>query len=160
MTPDGYLIEDQNEANLPYFTDTLFQAAIDASKQQCWAHESITGEIGRYETQTNRLARGSCVVGIFDDTDDNVQEAISRILDVPNQFLFDGIDLINSYPGYVSYGQAICQILVKTPLNQRLFERLIECGYQNDLWPQPFICNTSTISPTQFHVHNTRSPPS
>jgi hypothetical protein len=143
------------------YIGTLFGSALDASTEQCWPHESVSGEKGRFISQTRELKRSALIIGVCTSIETQVREAISDILCVANQSLLDGVNLLKNDEGYISYGKAICETLEKLPLTPILFERFVESGYQVDLWPQPYICNVHSlmVRPTQFHRVRTRASP-
>ncbi len=133
--PDGSAIRDS--IGIQRFTETLFDAALDAAEDTIWPKESLVDSLtSRYLTQRRHIDRAAMLLGIAPSVDNKLQEKAAEALDVPCLLLRDNAQLYKAQNDSKSRGTAICCILESMPESAIIFERLARAGAIANLWPQ------------------------
>ena len=159
VSPDGSLLVE--EADSHRFSDTLFDAPLDAAVGDVWCQESTENSLKpRLTTQNRHLERIARLFGVGAAGEVRQREEVSQILMIPGQLLHDcTVSLQDVFSPRIK-GTIICRILDKIPFFVNIFERLVEIGAGAGLWPAPLFCNPrGLLQPTQFHPVRTRGAP-
>jgi hypothetical protein len=136
VAPDGKPIHGEGDRQRTDFTQTVFEAALDAKQGQAWARESDSyhdpperwwGTQGRHLRLTARL------VGLAGDLCDRVRSSIAAVLAVNHLQLREGSRGV----GYRAIGKAICDVLERMRGTARRALQLLVCGKLTDLWGEP-----------------------
>jgi len=134
VAPDGCFVRLENDDVLSAFEETAFDAAIDAANDRAWVKECHEDyEQGRFNTQLRKIVRAIQVLGLV-PAQKPQQEALTEILNIPNQVHHDSAVVIQQSPSYQQAGQAIGRILkMLSPV--RAYEQLAISGHLAGLWP-------------------------
>lgn len=160
VAADGHELLSEPGGGAQRFRGTLFEAALDASQGRAWPKECEDGDRrARFPTQVRHLEQAARVLGVHPQLGAGAQEAAMAILAVPGQVVHEGACLIESQPGYRSWGQAICGVLDELLMRRTLFARLAECGARVGLWPRPEFWEHGRRHRPSFQRVRTRAPP-
>jgi hypothetical protein len=133
VAPDGAPIYGEGDRQRTDFSQTLFEAALDAKQGQAWARESDRFHDPPqrwWGTQGRHLRRGARLLGLAGDLSDRVRSCIAAVLSVPQLVLREGTRAV----GYRAIGQAICEVLEQIPGAARRALHLLVCGSLSGLW--------------------------
>jgi hypothetical protein len=159
VSADGSLLVE--EAGSHRFSDTLFDAPLDAAAGNVWCQENTKDSLTpRLTTQNRHLERIGRLFGVGAGGEPRQQEEVSQILMIPGQLLHDCSVSLQAAFSPRNKGTIICRILDKIPFFVNIFERLVEIGTGAGLWPVPLLCNhNGLLHPTPFHTVRTRGAP-
>lgn len=143
VAPDGHVIELE-VAGVEAFTDTLFGAALDASKRTQWTRARKGGSDRWWSTQMRRVDAAVQVCGVAPDLEASVREAMAQALRVETLLLRDGADAIARRPGYWHRGQAVRAVLERVLSGPCVLERLLVSGFLAGRWGAPLMWNPAT----------------
>ena len=123
----------------------MFDAALMASQGVFYPKEGPYDlPMICYDTQLNHIRKSALLLGIADTYQVSHNEHIAEALNIPRQFQIGHSSHIPGQPwNYIKSGQSICQILESLP-RDRLFERLVACGFMCGIWPPLYIWNAET----------------
>ncbi len=158
VSADGSLVVEEDSHR---FSDTLFDAALDAAVGDVWHQESTNNSLTpRLTTQNRHLDRIIRLFGIGGDEKPRQREELSQILMIPGQLLHDCTASLQDIISPRLKGKIICRILDKIPFFVNIFERLVEIGAGAGLWPTPLFCKSrGLLQLTPFHPVRTRGAP-
>jgi hypothetical protein len=144
LAPEGRaVLHEESTDPLADFEDTLFQAALDASKGYAWPKNIEEEELpdAWWSTQNRHLELALRLLGLFGDAADRVRETIAAVLSLACLVLRD--ESGNMEPGYQGKGQAICRVLAALIGGERRAIRLLFCGYVIGKWGRPWTWDPS-----------------
>jgi hypothetical protein len=131
-------IETINQNGQRDFSNTIFQAALDAAGNKAWPHPSFHAPpIARFPTQARYLKATKILFGIDSASPIFHREAVSLFFEIPGQALCDCAARVAHAPGYHECGKAICNILDAIGSCAPLHEMIMEAGAGAGLWPRP-----------------------
>lgn len=120
------------------FQGTIFDAAHDVVNNKVWPKEGVNGSLqSRFTTMLQKLDRGSRLLGVHKDLTIKEWEAIGEIANIPGQILIDGRHLLKDHPSFRKKGEVIVSLLHYLPQTSLLYERFLEIGATQGLWPTP-----------------------
>lgn len=158
VTPEGTLIDKKEEDHR--FSETIFDAALDAARGQFWPQQSTEDLSLVYPTQIRHLHRACLLLGLDPGLDEKVREQIIRELELPGQVVHDRLAGLRDMPFSQKIGQTVRDLLDALPAT-RLFDRLANTGAYAGLWPLPQYWDNSIKNYRKevFRIAGTRSPP-
>ena len=133
LSPDGRATGNK----LDRFVDTIFEAALDASRGVAWPRESDGGPC--WPSMWRRIKVAEVWLGVAPGLDDKEREGRAADLDVDLLPLLTGAKTIRAAPGYRSRGTAMVRILDELPAGMPLLTRLLRAGYAAGLIGEPLV---------------------
>jgi hypothetical protein len=132
LAPSGKTLEKGRD---PPFSNTYFDAALDAAKGIAWPRNSMEGSMApRFITQCRHLDRCSQLMGLSQE-EPRAREKVAAQLGIGGLIVQEAqLKLLTG--GYRASGQAICQILSKIIETESTFQRLTTCGHYARIWRQ------------------------
>lgn len=160
---DGPVCDEDGAAA---WSSTLFGAALDAEKAECWNRDDGSdnytggGSDRWWSTQSRHLAHLARLVGVDPLLDPLRQQRLSEVLVIALLLLVEQAKRITRCGGYRSRGRAVCAVLDALPKIRRLGDRLAAAGWISGLWGQPYRWEHETGSLRALYPHfGTRDPP-
>jgi len=153
VSEDGVLlrrVSDQDEAEPAprplAWEQTLFVAALEASRGQAWAREAwpwtrearaAPAAEGLWATQLRWMRRCEALLGLAPEMPPSTQEQLAWQLGVPCLVLIAASRSLGGSRGYRARGQSIVRVLHQLPSRPRLVDDLVAAGYVAGLWGRP-----------------------
>lgn len=119
------------------FADTVFRAALDASREKPWARESDGADDPGWPSMGRDLQTAVSWVGVAPELEEKEREARAADLDVDLLPLHEGARAIEEAPGYRSRGRAVMTVLGELPRGRPLLEHLLRAGHAAGLLGEP-----------------------
>lgn len=135
VAPDGGPVPGSGDGD--EFTDTLFEAAVDAKAGRAWARATETEDAPPerwWGTQGRHLRFAARLVGVAHDLADAVREAIAAALSVSALVLREH----SVARGYRAIGEAVCDVLGRLRGGPRRAWQLLVCGHLVGRWGAPW----------------------
>jgi len=152
VTEDGIVLrraadEAVDSASRPLaWEQTLFTAALDASRGQAWPREawpwgeagaSVRDAPGRWATQLRWMRRCEDLLGLAPAMAPSTREQLAWQLGVPCLVLITASQSLAGSRGYRARGQIIVRVLQQLPVRPRLVDDLVAAGTVAGLWGRP-----------------------
>lgn len=141
VAPDGRAIVDLPRG-AEAFEETVFKAAVCASKGAAWDRERAGGSEWWWGTQWRRQAVAVRICGVAPTLGETEREAVAAALGVELLLLREEAQRIASNPGYRSRGQGVSAVLGRLAIGPCLLSRLMAGGHLVGLWGPPLWWDT------------------
>lgn len=131
--------EDLEERRLRReFRDTFFEAALDASRGESWARDSLAEVPDRWwSTQCRSLDFCRDLLGLGPEMEEHQRELIASVLRVDLISLREHAQELRDREGYVEIGVAIRRVLLGLRGGVRQALRFLFCGHVIGQWGRP-----------------------
>ena len=144
LAPDGSPVRQtpdrSDSSRSSEFSNTYFDAALDAAAGRAWPREPEGGGQDRWwSVQGRHLNRSTLWLGVDPASTPRHTETIATALAVETLVLKDLQRDISRHPGYRARGEAVCSVLgalLKKPVG--IGDRLAQAGHVAALWGPPF----------------------
>ena len=153
VSEDGVLLRrvaDEDEAEpAPQplaWEQTLFVAALEASRGQAWVREawpwtreaeSVPNAEALWATQLRWMRRCEALLGLAPEMTPSTREQLAWQLGVPCLVLIAASQSLAGFRGYRARGQVVVRIMRQLPVRPRLVDDLVAAGYVAGLWGRP-----------------------